>query len=181
MASSRTTLGARNRVMATIAVLAVGLLVSAAIENYHIFSYLAALFIVANFAASSIERHDGELNLAPYTWLLVGLGAIFVAGFTIIWLRWSPGVTEYTYMLGLPVPTLAYFVFLWLLPILGALYYALVFPTIGSDDVVDEIMSDVRQVQRRKQYPLSVARTEPDGGAASSIDESPQADGGDRR
>ncbi|WP_435155487.1 hypothetical protein [Haladaptatus sp. DFWS20] len=164
--------------MATIAVLAVGLLVSAAIENYHVFSYLAALFIVANFAASSIERHDGELDLAPYTWLLVALLAIFVAGFTIIWLRWNPSVTEYTYVLGLPVPTLAYFVFLWLLPILGALYYALVFPDIGSDDVVDDIMSDVRQVQRRKQYPLSVARTEPDGG---SDDESPQTDGGDRR
>ncbi|WP_266078896.1 hypothetical protein [Haladaptatus caseinilyticus] len=179
MASSRTTLGARNRVMGTIAVLAVALLVSAAIENYLVFSYLAALFIVANFGASSIERHGDELDLAPYTWLLVGLAAIFVAGFTIIWLQWNPGVTEYTYMLGLPVPTLAYFVFLWLLPLLGAFYYALVFPSIGSDDVVDDIMGDVRQVQRRKQFPLSVARTEPDGGASDARRPSPDGNHGE--
>lgn len=153
--------------MATIALLAVALLVAAATRMYRIFSYLAALFIVANVGAASVERNDGELDLAPYGRLLVGLLAVFAVGFSLIWLRWSPGATEYTYLLGLPVSTLAYVVFLWLLPILGAFYYALVFPSIGSDDVVDDIMSDVRQAQRGEQYPLSVARTTADGGETS--------------
>ncbi|WP_264781276.1 hypothetical protein [Haladaptatus sp. T7] len=185
MASSRTSAnrGTRNKVMGTIAVLAVALLLAAATGAYRLFSYCAALFIVANFAAAAVERNDGELNLAPYTWLLVELAAVFVAGFSIIWLQWHPGVTDYTYVLGLPVSTLAYFVFLWLLPILGAVYYALVFPDIGSDDVVDDLMDDVRRVQGRKQLPLSVARTEPDGGESGGADpggKSPQTDGGDR-
>lgn len=164
--------------MGTIAVLAIALLVAAGIGQYRLFSYLAALFIVANFGAASIERNRGELDLAPYTWLLVGLGAIFVAGFTIIWLQWSPGVTEYTYVLGLPVSTLAYFVFLWLLPILGAVYYSLVFPDIGSDDVVDDIMSDVRQVQRQQRFPLSVARPGSDGGSSGSPQPTTQSSSG---
>ncbi len=164
--------------MGTIALLAVALLISAAIGAYRAFSYLAALFIVANFGASSIERNDGELDLAPYSGLLVGLAAIFVVGLSIIWLRWQPGMSEYTYLFGLPIPTLAYVVFLWLLPILGAFYYALVFPSIGSDDVVDDIMSDARQAQRGKGYPLSVSRTEVDGGTGR--DESVQTDGGEQ-
>jgi hypothetical protein len=185
MASSRTSAkrGERNKVMGTIAVLAVALLVAAATGAYRLFSYGAALFIVANFAAAAIERNDGELNLTPYTWLVVGLAVVFAAGFTLIWLQWHPGVTDYTYLLGLPTSTLSYVVFLWLLPILGALYYALVFPDIGGDDVVDDLMDDVRRAQRGKQFPMSVARTDSDGG--DSGDEpggkSPQADGGNRR
>ncbi|WP_233274667.1 hypothetical protein [Haladaptatus cibarius] len=193
--------------MGTIAVLAVALLVAAATGLYRAFSYLAALFIVANFGVASIERNDGELNLAPYSPLLLGLGAVFTIGFTVIWLQWNPSVTEYTYVLGLPIPTLAYFGFLWLLPILGAFYYAFAFPKIGSDDVVDDIMTDVRQVQRRNRFPLSAAQAEADGartsgGAGTSDtagrsestddasssgesvttgDESPQATGGDQR
>ncbi|SIR49114.1 hypothetical protein SAMN05421858_2481 [Haladaptatus litoreus] len=192
--------------MGTIAVLAVALLVAAATGLYRVFSYLAALFIVANFGVASIERNDGELNLAPYSPLLLGLGAVFTIGFTIIWLQWNPSVTEYTYVLGLPIPTLAYFGFLWLLPILGAFYYAFAFPKIGSDDVVDDIMTDVRQVQRRKRFPLSAAPAEADGAgtsgevgtsgaagrsksaddasssgeSATTGDESPQATGGDQ-
>ncbi|GAA0225489.1 hypothetical protein ACFFQF_10280 [Haladaptatus pallidirubidus] len=154
--------------MGTIAVLAVALLVAAATGMYRAFSYIAALFIVANFGVASIERNEGELDFAPYSPLLLGLGAVFTIGFTIIWLQWNPSVTEYTYVLGLPIPTLAYFGFLWLLPILGAFYYAFAFPKIGSDDVVDDIMTDVRQVQRRKRFPLSATRTEADGGLGAS-------------
>lgn len=150
--------------MGVLALLAAGLLLSAATGTYRAFSYLAALFIAAVLGTASVERNDGELDLAPYSWLVVGLGAIFATGLTIIWLTWRPGTTEYTYVLGLPVPTLAYVVFLWLLPILGAVYYALVFPRIGDEQVVDDIMSEVRQVQGTGRYPLSASRPEADGG-----------------
>lgn len=183
--------------MGTIALLAIVLLIAAAVGQYRLFSYLAALFIVANFGAAAIERNDGELDLAPYTGLVAGLGVVFVVGFTVIWSQWNPDVTEYTYVLGLPVSTLAYFVFLWLLPILGALYYALVFPEIGNDDAVDDILDEARRVQRRERFPLSVASPDPDGGVGnaegtpsentasgtpqSATQESPQAEGGNRR
>jgi hypothetical protein len=45
-------------------------------------------------------------------------------------------------------------------------------------------MDDVRRVQRGKQFPMSVARPEPDGGDSSGGEpsgKSPQTDGGDRR
>ncbi|WP_433627575.1 hypothetical protein [Halomicrococcus sp. NG-SE-24] len=168
--------GARNKVMGVLALLAAGLLLSAATGTYRAFSYLAAFFIAAVLGTASVERNDGELDLAPYSWLVVGLGAVFVTGLTIIWFTWRPGTTEYTYVLGLPVPTLAYVVFLWLLPILGAVYYALVFPSIGDEQVVDDIMSEVRQVQGTGRYPLS-SRPEADGGEEA---ETPRASSGRR-
>lgn len=154
--------------MGAIALLAVGLLLAGSTGLYRVFSYFAALFIVAVLGAASVERNDRELDLAPYSWLVVGLGATFVIGLTGIWLRWEPGTTEYTYVLGLPTSTLIYVVFLWLLPILGAVYYALVFPSIGNERVINDIMSDVRRVQRTERYPLSPSPPEADGGEPST-------------
>ena len=159
--------------MGVLALLAAGLLLAAATGTYRTFSYLAAFFIAAVMGVASVERNDGELNLAPYSRLVVGLGAVFVTGLTIIWLTWQPGTTEYTYVLGLPVPTLAYVVFLWLLPILGAVYYALVFPRIGDKRVVDDIMDEVRQVQGTGRYPLASSRPEADGGETAETPRAP--------
>ncbi|WP_227374876.1 hypothetical protein [Haladaptatus halobius] len=150
--------------MGIVALLSAGLLIAAATDVYRVFSYLAALLIAVIFCAASIERNDGEFDLAPYGRLSVGLGAIFMTGLTIIWLSWHPGVSEYTYLFGLPIPTLAYVVFIWLLPILGAFYYAFVFPQIGDEELVDDIMADVRRVQRTDELPLSASRPEADGG-----------------
>lgn len=141
--------------MGVIALLAGGLLLAGAIGSYRVFSYLAALFIVGVIGAASIERNDSEFDLAPYSRLLVGFTATFGIGLTGIWLLWHPGTTEYTYLLGLPTSTLIYVVFIWLLPILGAVYYALVFQSIGDEQVVDGILRDVRAVQRNEEYPLS--------------------------
>lgn len=154
--------------MGAIALLAVGLLLAGATGLYRVFSYFAAVFIVTVLGAASIERNDRELDLAPYSWLVIGLGATFVIGLTGIWLRWQPGTTEYTYVLGLPASTLIYVVFLWLLPILGAVYYALVFPSIGNERVVDDIMSDVRRIQRTERCPMSPSHPEADGGEPST-------------
>lgn len=156
----------RNGVVGVIALLAAGLLLAGAAGVYRVFSYLAALFIVAVLGVASIERNDSELDLAPYFRLVIALGGIFVIGLTGIWLNWRPGTTEYTYLLGLPTSTLIYVVFLWLLPILGAVYYALVFPSIGNERIVEDLMDDVRRVQRTERYPLS-PHPEADGGESS--------------
>ncbi|WP_227353246.1 hypothetical protein [Haladaptatus salinisoli] len=170
--------------MGLLALLSAGLLIAAATGVYRVFSYLAALLIAVVFGVASVERNDGEFDLAPYGRLLIGLGAIFVTGLTVIWLSWHPGVSEYTYLLGLPVPTLAYVVFIWLLPILGAFYYALVFPRIGDEELVDELMTDVRRAQRTGEFPLTTARPEADGGGStdgSRASSDGASDGGERR
>ena len=98
----------RNTLMAATAVLALALLVTAAVGSYRAFSYLSAALILAVFASAATERADRELDLGPYTSLVAGLGVLFVAGLTGIWLLWNPSVTEYTYVLGLPQSTLVY-------------------------------------------------------------------------
>lgn len=160
----------RNTIMSLLALLAVGLLLTAAIGLYRVFSYLAAAFILAVFAVAAIERDDQELDLAPYTGLIAGLTVLFGGGLTGIWLLWSPGVTTYTYIFGLPQSTFIYMLFLWLLPLLGAVYYATtVFRRTASDERVMEIMDEAQQAQHGKDLPLSssgssMTGTEPDGG-----------------
>lgn len=149
--------------MGILALLAAALLVAAAVEAYRVFSYLAAALLVVSLGVASAERNANELNFAPYNGLLAGLAVVFVVGFTGIWFLWNPSTTSYTYVLGLPTSTLVYVVCIWLLPILGAFYYAFVFPEIGDDAVVDGIMNDAREAQRGQSVPLG-RRTESDGG-----------------
>lgn len=146
----------RNTIMSLIALLAVGSLLTAALGLYRAFSYLSAVFILAVFAVASIERDDRELNLAPHRELIVGLALLFGVGLTGIWLLWNPDVTTYTYVLGLPQSTFVYILFLWLLPLLGAVYYAMsVFPRTANEDIVTEIMDKARQAQDHEDLPLS--------------------------
>jgi hypothetical protein len=151
---------ARNTIMAVIGTLSVALLVAAAMGTYRVFSYLGAVFILTTLASASVERADGEFDLAPYTGLVAGLGVLFLIGLTGIWLTWSPGTTEFTYVLGLPTSTFFYVLFLWALPLLGAIYYSVVFDRIGGEAVVEAIMSDARAAQSDGSFPLVPRRVE---------------------
>ncbi len=149
--------------MAGIGLVSLAALLAAAAGTYRIFSYLAAVLIVGTVASSSVERWGSEFDLAPYGGLAAGLLATFLVGVSAIWLLWTPGQTDFTYVLGVPQSTLAYLVFLWILPLFGTVYYAArLFPTIGSDAVVEEIMAEAREAQddRRVAYPLTPERTE---------------------
>lgn len=160
----------RNTIMSFVAFLAIASLLTAALGFYRVFSYLAAVFILAVFAVAAIERDDRELNLAPYTGLITGLAILFGVGLTGIWLLWSPGMTDYTYLFGLPQSTVVYMLFLWLLPLLGAVYYATtVFERTANHETVTEIMDEAQQAQRHEDLPLSPSSpstsvTESDGG-----------------
>lgn len=151
---------ARNTIMIGIGGLSVALLVAAAIGTYRLFSYLAALLILATVASASIERADRELDPAPYAGLLGWLAATFLVGLTSIWLLWDPNATEYSYVLGLPPSTFVYFLFIWLLPILGAVYYSMIFERIGGEAIVDDIIERAREAQKREELPLAPQRVE---------------------
>lgn len=146
--------------MAVIGALSVALLVTAAMGTYRVFSYLGAVFILATLASAAIERADGEFDLAPYTGLVAGLGVLFLIGLTGIWLTWSPGTTEFTYVFGLPTSTFFYVLFLWALPLAGAIYYSVIFERIGGDAVVEAIMTDAREAQSDGSFPLVPRRRE---------------------
>lgn len=167
--------------MGALAALSLALLVAAATGAYRVFSYLAAALLVGAVAAASIERNDREFDVAPYNGLAVGWAAVFVVGFTGIWLLWDPSVTTYEYVLGLPTATLVYVVCIWLLPILGAFYYAFVFDDVGDDDIVDGIMADARAVQRGRALPLSGDPiADADGGGEPPADTTTDGSGGER-
>ncbi|SEQ04715.1 hypothetical protein [Natrinema salaciae] len=165
----------RNALMTGIGALAVGALVTASLGLYRTFSAVAAVFILAVIASASVE-HRGS-SLGPYTGLVAGLAVLFVAGLAGIWLLWSPGVTSYTYALGVPRPTLVYFALLWLGPALAAIYYSVIFDRIGSEDIVDEIITEARNRQRRTDLPLAPQRT--DATARSDGVDGPADAGGD--
>jgi len=167
----------RNALMSGIALLAVGALVAASLGAYRVFSYVAGVLILAVVASASIE-HDGSA-LEPYTGLVAGLAVLFLGGLTGIWLLWSPDVTSYTYVLGVPRPTLVYFAFLWLAPAFAAIYYSvMVFDRIGSDAVVDEIISEARDRQQRADLPLEPRRIER-ATSADRPDRTPDVEGND--
>lgn len=153
----------RNKIMGAILALSVGLLVTAVIGTYRIFSYLSAILILMIFASAAIEGADHEFDLGPYNGLIAFFGILFGIGLTGIWLLWQPGTTDYNYIFGLPASTFTYMTFLWLLPALGPIYYAMViFPKIGSEDTVEEILADAQQVQSTTDFPLSSGLTESD-------------------
>jgi xanthine/uracil permease len=156
---------ARNKLMWITLVLSLGLLVTAAIRAFQIFSYLSAALILAAFATAAIERAERELDLAAYTGLIALFAILFGIGITGIWLLWYPGESNFTYVLGLPQSTLVFIVFLWLLPALLSIYYsAVIFPKIGDDETVEEIMTDARQAQRNEEFVLSTGQPETDSG-----------------
>lgn len=146
----------RNTLMAAIGLLAVASLVTASLGLYRVFSYVAAAFILAVVASASTE-HRGSF-LEPYTGLVGVLAGTFVVGLTGIWALWSPGATGYSYVLGVPAPTLVYFAFLWLVPAFAAIYYSLLFDRIGSETIVDDIISEARERQRGVDLPLKPQR-----------------------
>ncbi|MFC6906342.1 hypothetical protein [Halalkalicoccus tibetensis] len=145
----------RNVLMTGIGGLSVALLVTGALGAYRVFSYLAALLILATFAVPAIEAGERERSVAPFTGLIAGLAVFFLVGLTGIWLLWDPAVVEYSYVLGVPEPTLVYFAFIWLLPLLGAIYYSLIFDRIGGEGIVDDILERARDAQRTEQFPLA--------------------------
>lgn len=155
----------RNTLMGVIGLFALGALITASLGWYRVFSYIAAVFILAVVASASVE-HRGPV-LAPYTGLVAILAGTFIAGLTGIWLLWSPDVTSYTYALGVPRPTLVYFALLWLVPAFTAIYYSLIFDRIGSEAIVDNIISEARNRQREADLPL----------APRQIDRTTSADG----
>lgn len=146
----------RNTLMTVVALLAVGALLTASLELYRVFSYVAAVFILAVVASASTEHRGSALE--PYTGLVAGLAGVFLAGLTGIWLLWSPNVTGYSYVLGVPLPTFVYFVLLWLAPAFAALYYSLRFERIGGEAIVDDIIDEARDRQRGADLPLAPQR-----------------------
>lgn len=146
--------------MGVVALASLVALVLASLQMYVAFSYVAAAFILGFVATAALERGDSELSLAPYTGIIGWLAVVFVVGLTAIWLLWSPGTSDYVYVLGIPAATMAFFVFIWLLPIVAALYYAVTFEDIAGEDVVDDILTSARDHQRRGQYPLAPDRAD---------------------
>lgn len=145
----------RNTTMTVIGVLSVVALVTAALGLYRVFSFVGAAVILSVFAVATIERNGSDPSLAPYTGLIGMLGLFFVIGLAGIWLTWEPGVTDYSYVLGVPIPTLVYFGFLWFLPLFAAIYYSLIFDRVGSEEIVEGIIEDAREAQRRESFPLA--------------------------
>jgi hypothetical protein len=141
--------------MAAVGVLSILALVTAAAGWYRAFSFVGAAVILSVIASATIERNGRDPNLAPYTGLIGVLGVFFVAGLAGIWLTWEPGVTDYSFVLGLPVPTVIYFGFIWLLPLTAAIYYALIFDRVADEETVEGIIDDAREQQRRESFPLA--------------------------
>lgn len=141
--------------MAAIGVLSLGALVTASLGLYRAFSFVAAAIILAVIASATIERGNGDPDLAPYTGLIGALAAFFLVGLGGVWLTWEPGATEYSYVLGVPASTLIYFGAIWLLPLTAAVYYSLLFDRIAGEEIVDDIIESARERQRRESFPLA--------------------------
>ncbi|MFC6716920.1 hypothetical protein ACFQGT_16305 [Natrialbaceae archaeon GCM10025810] len=160
----------RNTIMIAIGALCLAALITAALGLYRPFSYLAAGVILAVVASAATEQNDSELSLEPYTGIVAGLGVLFLIGLTGIWLTWDPTVTEYEYVLGLPIPTLIYFAFIWFLPLGVAIYYSLIFDRIGSEEIVEEIVRDARRKQEERTYPLAPDRADRETGGPDLVE-----------
>lgn len=168
----------RNAVVSVLAALSAGLLLAASLGAYRVFSYLAAALIAGVVAAGAIEHGDTETDLAPYGRIAAGLAGLFAVGLSGIWLLWNPTVTEYTYVLGLPQSTLIYVVFIWLLPLAGAFYYSMVFPEVGSEEIVEDVLSTATAVQRREHLPLSLRTDDADADDPTASAGEPRSEGG---
>jgi hypothetical protein len=158
----------RNRIVSVVGLLAVAALVVAALGFYRVFSYLAAALIIGVLPVAAIERSSRELDLTPYTGIVLGLGVLFVVGLTGIWVLWNPNAMSHSYILGFPRATFVYVVFIWLLPLLVPVYYATsVFTDTANDEMIADVMEDARQAQRNADLPLAPSgstEVESDGG-----------------
>ena len=163
--------------MAAIGVLSLGALITASLGLYRVFSFVGAAVILAVTAAATIERGDGDPDLAPYTGLIGALTAFFLIGLAGIWLTWEPGTAEYSYVLGVPASTLIYFGFIWLLPLTAAVYYSLIFDRIAGEQIVDDIIESARDRQRRESFPL--APEQPAGVTEAEVEGREVTDGGE--
>jgi hypothetical protein len=145
--------------MTAIAIVATLILLAGALERVVLMSYLGLVLVTLFFASAAIERHDTELGFEPYRWLVGGLLASFVIGFTVIWLTYQPGATAESYqlVLGLPVPTAAFVFFLWIVPIAVGFYYTRIFDELVNDEVLEAIRSDAAEHQREETVPLQHA------------------------
>lgn len=156
----------RNGIAIFVAAFSTAILVAALFEAYVVMSYLAAILIVGTFAVATIEEGDRELDIAPYVGIIGGLAASFLIGLTIIWLTWNPeSAATGPYVLGMPIPTAAYIVFIWFLPFLAPIYYAVgAFSRIVDSERVDAIIEDAREVQSSRMVPppLATAVFDPD-------------------
>lgn len=165
-----------NKLMAVIAALAVGALITASFELYRVFSYVAAGFILTIIATASVENRNS--SFAPYNGLIGGLAVMFLVGLTGIWLFWSPGVTSYNYTLGLPRAMLVHILFLFIAPALWSIYYALIFDRISGEEIVEDIISEARERQQGKNLPLEPKSTEKMT-STKAIDGSAEVEGND--
>ncbi|EMA44595.1 hypothetical protein C448_08084 [Halococcus morrhuae DSM 1307] len=159
----------RNKIVSVVGILATAALVVAALGFYRVFSYLAAALIIGVLPIAAIERGSQEFDLAPYTGIVAGLAVLFAIGLTGIWVLWNPDVTNYSYILGIPQSTFIYIFFIWFLPLLAPVYYAMsVFGDTANDELVSEVMDDARQAQRDTDLPLAPSGSsgvESDGGS----------------
>lgn len=162
--------------MGAIGVLSLAALVTASLGWYRVFSFVGAAVILSVIASATIERSDGDPDLEPYTGLIGGLAAMFLVGLGGIWLTWEPGMTEYSYVLGVPTSTLIYYGVIWLLPLSAAIYYSLIFDRIAGEQIVDEIFESAREQQRQRSYPMA---PEQPPKTAEVTDGSEVADGGE--
>lgn len=158
----------RNTTMIAIGVLSLLALITASLELYRAFSFIGAAVILAVFASATIERSDGDPDLSPYTGLIGALATFFFVGLAGIWLTWDPAGAEYSYVLGVPTPTLIYFGFIWILPLTAAIYYALIFDRIASEEIVDDILDRAREEQQRKSFPLAPEQPRRTAGAEAT-------------
>lgn len=163
----------RRAMMLLTAVTAITAVVTASLGWFRTFSFVSALVILLVIAMPAMENTDGTF-FQPYTGLIVILGSSFAIGLTGIWITWDPTVTEYTYVLGVPVPTLFYFVFIWLVPTFSALYYAFVFDRVASEEIVEDIINTAHTRQREQQFPLAIEQPDQE-----PIGESQRSVGGD--
>lgn len=168
---------ARNTTMGAIGVLSLGALITASLGWYRVFSFVAAGVILSVIAVATIERSERDPDFAPYTGLIGGLAVLFLIGLVGIWLTWEPGVTEYSYVLGVPIPTLVYFTFIWALPLAAAIYYSLIFHRIASEEIIDDIIESARERQRQESFPLAPEQPTAPAGVADGGEVS---DGGEQ-
>lgn len=159
----------RNKIVSVVGILATAALIVAALGFYRIFSYLAAAIIIGVLPVAAIERGSQEFDLTPYTGIVAGLAVLFAIGLTGIWVLWNPDVTNYSYIFGIPQSTFIYILFIWFLPLLAPVYYAIsVFGDTANDELVSEVMDDARQAQRDADFPLAPSGSsgvESDGGS----------------
>ena len=163
--------------MGAIGALSVGALVTASLGWYRLFSFVAAGVILGVISTATIERSEKDPDLEPYTGLIGALAAFFLVGLVGMWLTWEPGTTEYTYVLGLPLSTLIYFGFIWVLPLTAAIYYSVIFDRVAGEEIVEDIIQSARDRQRRESFPL--APEQPTGVSEAEVEGREVADGGE--